>query len=314
MLNLNKIFSKPKVFFLVVSIFVLAILLEINNFHEPLKLNLTKINDKVLCIVLTSESSFINRSIPTWNHWAKKCDKTFFACNCGNLIKRFNSNERYALFPNNRAYKNALELPILQLNETIEHKKAMAGKVYKVIRKVYEEHGKEFRWFLLTDDDTFIFYQNLKSFISKQDSNNAVSYGYNFKVIVPGGFQSGGAGILFSHEALKRISNNIGKGICNQIKGHGDLAIGKCAYLSNVRIGISLDDYGRERFHPLSFPAHFNGYIPEWLKTYSSNDIKIGDECCSDETISFHYTSAEQMEFFGNMINQKLMKQIYNIF
>ena len=313
MLN-YKIFSNPKLFILIVLIFILVSLIEINSFHEPVKLNLPENDDKILCIVLTTESSFINRSIPTWNTWAKNCEKTVFACNCANLLNRLNSNERYTLFPNIQAYKNAVELSILQLNETIENKGTMAGKVFNVIKKVYKEYEKDYKWFLLTDDDTFIFHQNLKSFISKRNSNDAVSYGHNYKVIVPGGFQSGGAGILFTHEALKRISNNINKGICSWKKGHGDLALGKCAYLSNVRIGISLDDFGRERFHPLSFRAHFQGYLPEWLKTYSSNEIKIGDECCSDETISFHYTSAEQMEFFGNMINQKLIKHIYNIF
>ena len=268
---------------------------------------------KILCIILTSERSIINRSIPVWNFWGKKCDKTFFACNCANFTKIMQSKQRFTLFNNMRTLENALELPILQLNIT-ESYKSMAEKVFEVLKQVYEANAKNYKWFLLTDDDTYIFYNNLKLFISNKSFTEPYTYGYNFKVIIPSGYHSGGAGILFTLESLKRITNSIRRGICNQTKGHGDLALGRCAYQSNITMGKSLDELGRERFHPLSFHSHYKGNIPTWLFKYSSNDVKIGNECCSDETISFHYTSADQMNFFDNLANKKLIKAIYNIF
>ena len=39
--------------------------------------------------------------------------------------------------------------------------------------------------------------------------NDAYTYGYNYKVIVPGGYHSGGGGVLFTHEALKRVYDGI---------------------------------------------------------------------------------------------------------
>jgi hypothetical protein len=46
-----------------------------------------KREDKLVCIILTIEKHFETRSLPSWNTWAKKCDKTLFACNCSNFQK-----------------------------------------------------------------------------------------------------------------------------------------------------------------------------------------------------------------------------------
>ena len=34
---------------------------------------------KLVCIILTTENSFANRGIISWKTWARKCDKTLFA-------------------------------------------------------------------------------------------------------------------------------------------------------------------------------------------------------------------------------------------
>jgi hypothetical protein len=33
----------------------------------------------------------------------------------------------------------------------------------------------------------------------------------------------------------------------------------------------------------------------DWLHTYSSNIVKYGKECCSEQSITFHYTSPSEM-------------------
>ena len=60
----------------------------------------------------------------------------------------------------------------------------------------------------------------------------------------------------------------------------------------------------------LDYISHYRGDIPDWLNEYSTNGVKTGSECCSAETITFHYTPAEQMNFFGNFKNQSYLKQI----
>jgi hypothetical protein len=49
---------------------------------------------------------------------------------------------------------------------------------------------------LLVDDDTFVFVENLKTFISKLDYNDTFAYGYNLKKITPSGYHSGGGMII----------------------------------------------------------------------------------------------------------------------
>jgi hypothetical protein len=57
-----------------------------------------------------------------------------------------------------------------------------------------------------------------------------------------------------------------------------------------------LDEIQRERFHPLSIQTHFKE--PEgWLIDYSFNEVKGGKDCCSEESITFHYVSPEEMVF-----------------
>jgi hypothetical protein len=73
------------------------------------------------------------------------------------------------------------------------------------------------------------------------------------------------------------------------------------------------DELGRERFHPLRFRDHYKNSLPDWLHQFSSNGIKSGDNCCSDETISFHYNTVEEMFVFGNLKNQKMLKSLFKI-
>jgi len=52
----------------------------------------------------------------------------------------------------------------MQMNLT-EHKHNMADKVLKIAQTAYNECGNFFKWFLLTDDDTYTFVDNLHNFV-----------------------------------------------------------------------------------------------------------------------------------------------------
>ena len=268
--------------------------------------------ESVLCLILTSEASFIRRSVTVWNTWAHKCHKALFVCNCRNLTRKLYLNSSKSLFKNQVDYRVALRLPIWQL-EIKDESKNMGEKVFQILKGAYDNYTKEFKWFLLTDDDTFIFVDNLYKFIVNKSASEPLTYGYNINRYVPSGFQSGGAGILFTNESLKRITLNIRKGICNQSKGYGDVALGRCQYMSNVTLGNSLDEKGRERFHPFKFRDHYKNNLPEWLHNFSSNGVRTGDNCCSDETISFHYNSVDEMHFFENLKNQENINSLFKV-
>ncbi len=158
-----------------------------------------------------------------WNTWAKKCHKALFACNCVNITKILMANsKKTSIFQNLHNLNNALDIPIwqLELTENYDH---MADKVFQIVKSAYEQYGHLYKWFLLTDDDTFTFVDNMHSFTSTKSFKDPVTYGYNYKVIVPQGYHSGGGGVLFTHEAIARISKNINNQVCNEKQGYGKL-------------------------------------------------------------------------------------------
>jgi hypothetical protein len=192
--------------------------------------NQINVNSKVLCLILTTDRQIKDRAIQVYKTWANKCHKSLFAFNAKNFSNILHTTEGRRIFQNENEYKVALELPIMHLNVN-ESQDEMGIKVLKLIQEVYNIYKSEFKWFLLTDDDTYIFIQNLYKFISKKSHNDPLTYGYNFKTVIPSGFHSGGAGILLPIESLRRISENIKNGVCNQIFAFGDVTLGFCSYL-----------------------------------------------------------------------------------
>ena len=281
--------------------------------NELINEDLTAVNGKVMCLILTTEDKIKERAIPVWNNWAKHCHKALFALNAKNFTDILKTNETKRYFSNQNEYQMALNLPMMHLNIT-ENYDIMAEKVLLSVKKAFDEYHDEYKWFLLVDDDTFIFVNHLYNFILNRSYDDPLTYGYNFKTIIPTGYHSGGGGTLMTYEAIKRISKNIENGSCAEKTGYGDVALGRCAYISNVTLGNSLDELGRERFHYNAFPAHFKGHHPDWAHDYSSNPIRNDIDCCSDQTISFHYSSIEQMNFYANMFNQTFFKNIYKDF
>jgi glycoprotein-N-acetylgalactosamine 3-beta-galactosyltransferase len=190
----------------------------------------------------------------------------------------------------------------------------MAGKALEALKLAYRAYGIDHHWFLLVDDDTYVFVDNARKFISNRSHTEPLTYGYNFKIVLKTGYHSGGGGVLFTHESMKRIVGNIENGKCNEVAGFGDIAIGVCAEKSNVSMGNSLDEFGRERFHPLGLKTHLNVKVPGWLFSYSSNVPKGGKECCSEESITFHYVSADEMISFSKIIDESKLGDFYNIY
>ena len=240
-------------------------------------------NVNLVCIILSSFKSYEERVSAVYSSWAHRCNKTLIACNnCRNATLKNEGNTKKIT---NISF---LELPI------IENYNRMAFKVMLIVKTVYENYGSQFNWFFLSDDDTFVFTRNLYKFIQIKDTNEPFTYGYDFKVIVAGGYHSGGAGVLFTHESIKRLHDKIKNNGCNHTEGFGDIALGLCSEEAGVKLGNSLDSKGRERFHPFNPRSHYFS-INSGLLGYAKNEVKLGDDCCSDETISFHYVTPELM-------------------
>ena len=203
--------------------------------------------------------------------------------------------------------------PILQpANHQVEVYGKLTDKVYKTLRDVYLRYN-DYDWYLKADDDTFIFIDNLKSFLKTKNSTQPVTYGFDFKTIVDHGYHSGGAGYVLSSEALKRIGPKLSPGdsFCPN-SGTEDVDIAKCLRKVGVYPDKSIDEKGRERFHPFDVATHLIGGFPNWYFQYASNPV---------QKVSFFYKNSFTIdcvwivlvfEKFNTFCN-KICKKIYQI-
>jgi len=240
----------------------------------------------LLCIILTSKKSIFERGPAVWDTWSQKCNKTMFSLNSNDLIQNITET--------NLKFLNKINILNLPLNESYDK---MAEKVILTLKLMYElnDNTTKFNWYLLVDDDTFIYIDNLYKFLKSTDSKLPYTYGYNFKHVVPTGYHSGGGGVLMPNESLKRLYESIITDKCPLKNGYSDVALGQCSHISNVKLGNSTDSLERERFHPLDVKDHYGGNYPDWMYSYAKNKLKSGIDCCSLESISFHYVDKQDM-------------------
>ncbi len=150
----------------------------------------------------------------------------------------------------------------------------LACKMFRAIRDIYLMYP-DFDWYLKTDDDTYIFMDNLREFLSTKNSVEPVSYGYKYKAYIKSGYNCGGSGYVMSHDALKRMGSKLAQNIefCENCQFE-DLNVHRCLGRLGGFVGDSVDEEGRERFHVFTMWEHLIGYYPTWFANYSANTLK----------------------------------------
>jgi glycoprotein-N-acetylgalactosamine 3-beta-galactosyltransferase len=139
---------------------------------------------------------------------------------------------------------------------------------------IYRAHPN-YDWYLKADDDTFIFMDNLRDFLSDKKPRAPVSYGFHILHGNPTGYLSGGAGYVLSNEALTRLGAKLTTSYANCInRGIEDADIAIALRSLGVYPDKSVDDEGRERFHPLEIDKHLNGPIYEWIYRHAANFVQ----------------------------------------
>ena len=123
-----------------------------NSFHRPIR---------VFCLILTAPRYFATRARAVNLTWAPRCD-------------------RYVFISEYSEESHGLPLaPIVNIRPGYQH---LTQKVSLALLYVYEHFRDDFDWFLKSDDDTYVFVENLKRFLSKQNPSVPITFGYNFKV------------------------------------------------------------------------------------------------------------------------------------
>ena len=131
---------------------------------------------------------------------------------------------------------HVLPLYVSGLN-TKEGREFLTEKTFKAFRYVYKHYFNDYDWFMRVDDDGYVIMENLRYFLSGQDTKSPIYFGHKFKVIVKQGFFSGGPGIVLSKEALHRFSTKGLEVCCNETNR---------AYIDDVNIGFCMETLGEK--------------------------------------------------------------------
>ena len=236
-------------------------------------------NVRVLIWVMTSPKNLETKARTIKNTWGKRPNKIIFF-----------SSETNTSFPT------------IGLN-TSEGRAHLTAKTMQGFRYVYKHHINDVDWFMKADDDTYVIVENLRYFLSEQNSSNPEYSGHLFKPIVKQGYNSGGAGYVLSKEALLRLATNgSNPDTCRQDGGDEDVEFGKCMEKLGVKTVNTTDRLGRSRFHgfePIRFIS--GNYWPAY-GSYDSNGARSGIDSVSDYAITFHYIQPHDMLMLEYMI------------
>ena len=269
--------------------------------------------NSILIVILTNETNILTRGIAIWNTWAKEVkNHVVYACNCTNIMNAKKLSEKSFVLPNDlEIFREALELPILNL-KIKDCEKQMGRKVFSALEESYKLYkSNRYNWYLMVDDDSYVFANNLNEFIKTKNTSVALSYGFKFKhYYKPKGFIGGGSGILLTNESMTRIVNKINKNECDfYLDNHGDVSFGGCAIAAGIETGNSNDENDKPRFNYFDPLIHYNGPLPSQLYELGEHKKIIGRECCSPKSISFHYITPNRM--YQIYFNKTILKDLF---
>jgi len=193
-------------------------------------------------------------------------------------------------------------LPALKIeHEGDEAYDNMWQKSKSIWKYIAEHYINDFDYFLMGGDDMFYIIENLFTYLNSEEidrlrlAGGGQFIGRRFFPPQQEVFNSGGAGYLLDRAALQILKDNIDTPKCfpHQRGFWEDVNIANCMRVSAKILPYDTrDSLQRERFHPFTPGNHLTYRIPpvtpDWYAKYNP-ELKIGLDCCSNESVSFHY-------------------------
>jgi hypothetical protein len=123
--------------------------------------NNSNVQVRIYCFILTSPKNFDTQARAVNQTWAPRCDKFTFISEYSNDTKG---------------------LPIAPIANLTSGRDHLTQKSTLAFYYVHENFINDFDWFVKADDDTYLFVDNLKSFLKDKNTSLPITFGYNFKV------------------------------------------------------------------------------------------------------------------------------------
>lgn len=193
----------------------------------------------------------------------------------------------------------------------------MWTKVRSIWKYIAAYYLHDFDFFLLGGDDMIYLMENLYHYLAtdhhvlQAEAERLPLYiGRPFPSPHNGTYNSGGPGYLLNRAALQKLHDHLHDPMaCSAFTMNSgeDLLLGKCLRELEIAPLQTQDSLGRERFHiyPAGFQFTYNldsQLRPgEWFYHYDQV-VKNGFECCSQDSIAFHYISTDLMQMYVDFL------------
>eukprot|EP00927_Polykrikos_kofoidii_P001312 TRINITY_DN10476_c0_g1_i1.p1 TRINITY_DN10476_c0_g1~~TRINITY_DN10476_c0_g1_i1.p1 ORF type:complete len:407 (-),score=36.58 TRINITY_DN10476_c0_g1_i1:65-1285(-) len=213
------------------------------------------------------------------------------------------------------SHSSSTYLPAIVLKICKQFPNDLALKEIHILQHAIDHHLDEFEWFVKGDDDTFFVPPTLEFYLGRSNPDELHYRGRPMRTPKPKllHFNSGGAGYALSRGVLRLVSSHTyskPRALKQNVSvsalvdclrtmelRDGDTQMARCLELYGVRPEDTRDSVFQERWHFLSLQRMVNKRESwdRWQSAWLYYGYQDGSECCSDETVSFHYESAASM-------------------
>lgn len=234
---------------------------------------------RIFCAIKTFGANLLTRAWTVHKTWAQRCDGHVF------------------LAARNESRTTNSSLPVLTIDDVADNYRDLSVKVFHGLNQIIKQpQPYKFDWLFVADDDTFAIMEHLRSILFH--TSEAVALGHLFVPKKSNATHfSGGAGYVINTAALRRMLPDI-RNTCAEwyLPGYEDVHVTRCLQHLNVTLNGAIDEDRRHhRFYPIDPVNLFVMNIPAWYHDYSTLPVLPGFDCCSIESISFHYIPVDMM-------------------